>query len=233
MEDDQIKKIDERIFIFVDTYEISKLVQNRTIHRENKIKKPGVEKISHGEKKWHVGSDKNALDRFGDNGFLLLPLIDRLFDRGLITFSDDKKLILPNLVSDINWKRLNLINYQKIDKLSINDKDVLVEVRENPPVGEGSMGVAISNTEMVKLPWYQFYEGIKAGFEEAYYWGEIIFGGVIKMIGGLLSGNVPKDVAGPIGMYQATSSINKNQGLLAVIHFFAICYSNFYKVIYL
>lgn len=122
MEDDQIKKIDERIFIFVDTYEISKLVQNRTIHRENKIKKPGVEKISHGEKKWHVGSDKNALDRFGDNGFLLLPLIDRLFDRGLITFSDDKKLILPNLVSDINWKRLNLINYQKIDKLSINDK---------------------------------------------------------------------------------------------------------------
>lgn len=107
-------------------------------------------------------------------------------------------------------------------KLTINDKEVLVEVRENPPVGEGSMGVAISNTEMVKLPWYQFYEGIKAGFEEAYYWGEIIFGGVIKMIGGLLSGNVPKDVSGPIGMYQATSSINKNQGLLAVIHFFGI-----------
>ena len=107
-------------------------------------------------------------------------------------------------------------------KLTINDKEVLVEVRENPPVGEGSMGVAISNTEMVKLPWYQFYEGIKAGFEEAYYWGEIIFGGVIKMIGGLFSGNVPKDVSGPIGMYQATSSINKNQGLLAVIHFFGI-----------
>lgn len=107
-------------------------------------------------------------------------------------------------------------------KLIINDKDVLVEVRENPPEGEGSMGVAISNTEMIKLPWYRFYEGIGAGFEEAYYWGKIIFGGVIKMIGGLLSGNVPKDVSGPIGMYQATSFINKNQGLLAVIHFFGI-----------
>jgi regulator of sigma E protease len=97
-----------------------------------------------------------------------------------------------------------------------------VEVRENPPEGEGSMGVAISNTEMVKLPWYRFYEGIGAGFNEAYYWGKIIFGGVTKMIGGLLSGNVPKDVSGPIGMYQATSFINKNQGLLAVIHFFGI-----------
>ena len=83
-------------------------------------------------------------------------------------------------------------------------------------------GVAISNTELVKVPWYRFYEGIGAGFDEAYYWGKIIFGGVAKMIGGLLSGNVPKDVSGPIGMYQATSSINKNQGLLAVIHFFGI-----------
>lgn len=107
-------------------------------------------------------------------------------------------------------------------KLMINDKDVEIEVRENPPVGEGSMGVAISNTEMVKIPWYRFYEGIGAGFNEAYYWGKIIFSGVTKMVGGLLSGNVPKDVSGPIGMYQATSSINKNQGLLAVIHFFGI-----------
>jgi len=107
-------------------------------------------------------------------------------------------------------------------KLTINNKEVEVEVRENPPEGEGSMGIAISNTEMVKLPWYQFYEGIGAGFDEAYYWGKIIFGGVIKMIGGLLSGNVPKDVSGPIGMYEATSMINKNQGLLAVIHFFGI-----------
>jgi len=107
-------------------------------------------------------------------------------------------------------------------KLTINNKEVEVEVRENPPEGEGSMGIAISSTEMVKLPWYQFYEGIGAGFDEAYYWGKIIFGGVIKMIGGLLSGNVPKDVSGPIGMYEATSMINKNQGLLAVIHFFGI-----------
>ena len=101
-------------------------------------------------------------------------------------------------------------------------RQVEIEVRENPPEGEGSMGVAISNTEMEKIPWYRIDKGIVAGFKEAYYWGKIIGGGVISMIGGLLQGNVPKDVSGPIGMYEATSAINKNQGILAVIHFFGI-----------
>lgn len=103
-----------------------------------------------------------------------------------------------------------------------NIRKVEVEVRENPPEGEGSMGVAISNTEMKKVAWYRVDEGIVAGFKEAYYWGEIIVGGVFKMIGGLLTGNVPKDVSGPIGMFEATSAINKNQGFLAVVHFFGI-----------
>ncbi len=97
-----------------------------------------------------------------------------------------------------------------------------IEVRENPPEGEGAMGVAISNTEMEKVAWYRIDRGIVAGFKEAYYWGKIIVGGVAKMIGGLVIGNVPKDVSGPIGMYEATSAINKNQGILAVIHFFGI-----------
>lgn len=104
----------------------------------------------------------------------------------------------------------------------VQDLPVQIEVRQNPPAGEGSMGVAISNTQMVKLKWYEFYKGIGAGFKEAYYWGEIIASGVGKMVGGLVSGQVPKDVAGPIGMFEATSSIKQNQGMLAVIHFFGI-----------
>ena len=110
----------------------------------------------------------------------------------------------------------------KVYQVSQVEKEINVEVRQNPPVGEGAIGVAISNTEMVKVPWYQFYKGIGAGFEEAYFWGKIIANGVFQMVGGLLMGHVPKDVSGPIGMYEATSSINKNQGLLAVIHFFGI-----------
>jgi len=111
---------------------------------------------------------------------------------------------------------------QKIDLVINDNKLVNVEVRQNPPEGEGSIGIAISNTELVKVPWYRIDEGIKAGFKEAYFWGKIIAGGVYKMISGLFMGQVPKDVSGPIGMYEATSSINKNQGFLAVVHFFGI-----------
>ena len=103
-----------------------------------------------------------------------------------------------------------------------NERTVKVEVRANPPAGEGSMGVAISNTEMEKIPWYRLDMGVEAGFKEAYYWGKIIADGVFSMVGGLLTGKVPQGVTGPIGIYEATSSIKKNQGMLAVIHFFGI-----------
>jgi len=36
------------------------------------------------------------------------------------------------------------------------------------------------------------------------------------MISGLFIGQIPKDVSGPIGMYEATSNIRLNQGFLAI-----------------
>jgi len=74
----------------------------------------------------------------------------------------------------------------------------------------------------VKMKWWELHKGIWAGFKEAYFWGKIITDGVGKMIVGLLTGRPPADVTGPIGMYQATTSIKKNQGMLAVMHFFGI-----------
>ncbi len=97
-----------------------------------------------------------------------------------------------------------------------------VQIREIAPEGEGLMGVVISNMEMEKIKWYEFYKGIAAGFKEAYFWGKIIAEGVFKMVGGLFSGQIPKDVSGPLGMYEATSSIRMNQGFLAMVHFFGV-----------
>jgi len=113
--------------------------------------------------------------------------------------------------------KLRITNYE----LRI-DKDIEVQVREKAPDGEGLMGVVISTTEMQKIKWYEFYKGIGAGFKEAYYWGKIIWVGVWQMVSGLFVGKVPKDVSGPIGMYQATTSIKNNQGILAMIHFFGV-----------
>jgi len=113
-------------------------------------------------------------------------------------------------------------NKGKKVKMMVNQREVEIEIREKPPEGEGSMGVVISNTVMEKIKWYEFNKSIGAGFKEAFYWGKIIFEGVTKMITGVFTGKMPKDVAGPIGMYQATTSIKQNQGMLALIHFFGI-----------
>jgi regulator of sigma E protease len=102
------------------------------------------------------------------------------------------------------------------------ERMVAVEVREKAPEGQGAMGVVISNIEMKAVRWYQFYLGVAAGFKEAYYWSRVIVGGLNKTLTALLMGRIPGDVAGPIGMYQASSNIKKAGGLLAVAHFFGI-----------
>ncbi len=96
--------------------------------------------------------------------------------------------------------------------------------RENTPSGEGPLGVAISSTEMVKPVWWQRpFLGIQAGFKEGFYWGKTIFVGIGEMLGNIFTkGEVPKDVAGPIGIYQVTDSIRKESGILAVFHFFGV-----------
>ncbi len=123
---------------------------------------------------------------------------------------------------------IKLVDNKKGEKINLlvgregAEETIILDVRENPPENEGRLGVAISNMEMEKIKWYEFYKGIGAGFREAYYWGRIIVSGVVGMLSQLFSGSVPKDVSGPLGIYEATSSIKNNQGMLAVIHFFGV-----------
>lgn len=101
--------------------------------------------------------------------------------------------------------------------------------RVSPPEREGPLGVAVSQVEMVKPVWWQRpFLGVWAGFKEAFFWGKTIAGGVGEMIYQLLFfGRVPADVAGPVGIYQATSSIKEQAGFLAMIHFFGVLSVNF------
>lgn len=71
-------------------------------------------------KPWSVSSNKEKLDPY--NGLLLSPTIDKLFDRGFITFSDDKKIILSNYISSENYKRLGLLNGTIYPKLPVKNR---------------------------------------------------------------------------------------------------------------
>ena len=67
-----------------------------------------------------------------NNGILLSPLFDKLFDKGYISFADDGKLLISDWLSPQNQDRIAIKNYDMLD-LHLNDdrKKYLEYHREN------------------------------------------------------------------------------------------------------
>ena len=64
-----------------------------------------------------------------NNGFLLSPLYDKLFDKGigLITFTPDKKILISKRLSSENRARLSVNNMDYIADLPINGREEFLE----------------------------------------------------------------------------------------------------------
>ena len=73
-------------------------------------------------KPWAVSNEKEKVDP--KNGFMLSPLYDKLFDRGFITFTNDKHMILSNWISPKNYERLGIVNDTYYQRLPLDDKRV-------------------------------------------------------------------------------------------------------------
>lgn len=99
---------------------------------------------------------------------------------------------------------------------------ITITPRENPPEGEGPLGVAISSIEIYYPPiWQRPFHGAYYGFKDAIFWGKEIVGGIGSVLSGLTRGEAPRDLAGPVGIYALTSEVSK-VGTLALIHFVGI-----------
>jgi hypothetical protein len=70
-------------------------------------------------KPWAVSDTKERIDP--NNGFILSPLYDKLFDRGYITFSDDKRVSISNWLSRQVRDRIGIKENQMFQFLPIND----------------------------------------------------------------------------------------------------------------
>ncbi len=126
---------------------------------------------------------------------------------------------LVKLINDNKGKEVSLKIIAKDGKV----REVKVVPRENPPVGEGALGVALSSIELIKYPWWQMpFRGMYEGTIEAWAWGKQIAGGLWQIVYGLLTGKgVAADVKGPVGIYQVSSQVVK-QGLVATLQFVGI-----------
>ncbi len=71
-------------------------------------------------KPWAKANNEEKIDP--KNGFMLTPTYDKLFDRGFITFDDDKKLIVSPWLSPMNQKRLCIYTGLVVSKLPLDEK---------------------------------------------------------------------------------------------------------------
>lgn len=94
--------------------------------------------------------------------------------------------------------------------------------RQDPPPGQGAIGVVISDQEIYYPPigLRPFY-GVYHGIQQAFLWGAEVIHGFSAMIVQLFQGDVPQEVAGPVGIYALTSEAAKF-GILALIEFIGI-----------
>lgn len=59
-------------------------------------------------KPWAASNDQEKIDPF--NGYMLSPMIDKLFDRGFITFTESRRILLSEFISPYTWKQIGLKN---------------------------------------------------------------------------------------------------------------------------
>ena len=99
---------------------------------------------------------------------------------------------------------------------------VSVNPRQDPPSGEGPLGVAITTVEIYYPPvWQRPFYGAYFGFKDAVYWGRTVVSGIFQIFTDLSTGQAPKDLAGPVGIFALTSEVYK-VGILALINFIGI-----------
>jgi regulator of sigma E protease len=99
---------------------------------------------------------------------------------------------------------------------------VTLTPRENPPNGEGPIGVTITTMELFYPPiWQRPFYGIYYGFKDAIFWGQTIVLGLWGIIAGLVQGQVPQGVSGPVGIFAVTTEAARS-GFLTLINFVGI-----------
>ncbi len=99
---------------------------------------------------------------------------------------------------------------------------VKVVPRENPPHGEGALGVIVSSAQLVKPPlWQRPFISVLEGTKEAVFWAGTTAVGLWGALSQTVRGVPPEGIAGPVGIFQITGGVARS-GFLATLSFLGI-----------
>ena len=73
-------------------------------------------------KPWAASNDTEKTDPY--NGYMLSPMYDKLFDRGFITITEDRHVILSEFISPYTWKQIGLKNNTFYNAILMDDKRI-------------------------------------------------------------------------------------------------------------
>lgn len=80
-------------------------------------------------KPWVASNDIEKIDPL--NGFMLTPTFDRLFDRGFLSFTNDKKTILSPFLSNMTYSKIGISDNKIIPHLPIDGREGYLEYHRN------------------------------------------------------------------------------------------------------
>jgi regulator of sigma E protease len=112
-----------------------------------------------------------------------------------ITKADD----FINIINENKGKKVQLTIERKINETS-QEKKLTLTPRENPPEGEGALGVAITSKaiETYYPPlWQRPFVGLKEGVKQTLNFTQAVFGGIAQMATDAGQGKAPKSLCGP------------------------------------
>jgi len=147
---------------------------------------------------------------------LVGDIIRKVDDQGISSVSE-----FVNLIDSKKGERTTL----EVERISGGEKifpKISIKPRENPPEDEGPLGIVITSVEVYYPPvWQRPFVGVYYGVKEALFWGGTLVKGFAGLIKNLFVGEVPKDIAGPVGIFALTSRAAE-YGILPLINFVGI-----------
>ncbi len=115
----------------------------------------------------------------------------------------------------------NKVSYELLRE----DKTLTVNVspRENPPEGEGPVGVTITTMELFYPPvWQRPFYGIYYGFENSFRWIGTVTQGLFGIAMDTSQGRIPTEISGPVGIFAIIYEILKTKDPILLVNVIGI-----------